>query len=184
MDIFAPFLGRVAVFLHQAWELGELKLTLGLEIFQIILPGPSFWWSHALSRKGKPNKSWVRGNSWWDRLNASRAAGGLSFLYSPWGLHGSPHLLSWPRCLVLWEPGWWLGSPHPQPRVARSQLNGKGVAATDTHQPVSEFMENGQQTWLTPPGLVGSNPNALHRVNHRNRACFLRRPPHKLLIII
>jgi len=80
--IFAPFLGRFAIFLHQVWELEELKPSVGLKVLQIILPSGSFWWRFALSRKGKSNKSWVRGNSWWDRLKASRVAGGLSFLYS------------------------------------------------------------------------------------------------------
>lgn len=39
-------------------------------------------------------------------------------------------------------------------------VGGTRVSATDTHQLLPRFMENGQETWLAPLGLVSNNPTA------------------------
>lgn len=59
----------------------------------------------------------------------------LGFLFAILSvLHQSPHLLSWPKCLSAIAPS------SSKPAL------GTGAAATGTHRPVSEFLENGQQT--------------------------------------
>lgn len=47
--------------------------------------------------------------------------------------------------------------PNPRPEGA---VGGTGVAATDIHQLLPRFMENGQEIRLAPLGLVSNNPNA------------------------